>query len=394
MLPLESYYNKDKHLVIGLMSGTSADGIDAALCEIEGCGEDIKVKQLDFLFTPFSQEIRDKILWIASGNECNAEEICKLKTLLGILYSDACRALVEHAGVSMSEIDLVGNHGQTIWHIPKETDYLGYPLSGTLQIGEDAIIAENLGCPVVGDFRVRDMAAKGQGAPLVPYTEYILYRSKSECVALQNIGGIGNITILPPNCSLDDVIAFDTGPGNMVIDALIIHATKGKLQYDEGGNYGMKGKVSEELLSYMLSDTYLTKPLPKTTGREQYGPAYVDKILGNAEALGLSDPDIVATATRFTAESIRIGIENFAPVKPDRLIIGGGGSHNKLLIKDLKELLPGCIICTGEDMGFSSDAKEAVAFAILANETVFGRANNVTSVTGASHPVVMGKISI
>lgn len=394
MLPLENFYKKDKHLVIGLMSGTSADGIDAALCEIEGYGTDTKIKQVDFLFTPFPTEVRDKILWIASGNECNAEEICKLKALLGILYSDACRALCEHAGVSASEIDLVGNHGQTIWHIPKETEYLGRKITSTLQIGEDANIAEAMGCPVIGDFRVRDMAAGGQGAPLVPYTEFLLYRSETECVALQNIGGIGNITILPPACRLGEVTAFDTGPGNMVMDALIIHATRGRKQFDEGGEFAARGRVNEKLLNYMLSDTYLSKHLPKTTGREQYGPAYVDKILTFAEPLGMTDYDNVATATRFTAETIKIGIEKFAPVKPTKLIVGGGGSHNRILMKNIKDLLPDCKVCTCEDMGFSSDAKEAVAFALLAHEAAYGMTNNVTSVTGAKHPVVMGKISI
>ena len=394
MLPLENFYKKDKHLVIGLMSGTSADGIDAALCEIEGSGTDTKIKQVDFLFTPFPTEVRDKILWIASGNESNAEEICKLKALLGILYSDACRALCEHAGVSASEIDLVGNHGQTIWHIPKETEYLGRGITSTLQIGEDAYIAEAMGCPVIGDFRVRDMAAGGQGAPLVPYTEFLLSRSATECVALQNIGGIGNITILPPACRLGEVTAFDTGPGNMVMDALIIHATRGRKQFDEGGEFAARGRVNEKLLNYMLSDTYLSKPLPKTTGREQYGPEYVDKILTFAEPLGMTDYDNVATATRFTAETIKIGIEKFAPVKPTKLIVGGGGSHNRILMKNIKDLLPDCKVCTCEDMGFSSDAKEAVAFALLAHEAAYGMTNNVTSVTGAKHPVVMGKISI
>ena len=390
---LEDFYKKEKHLVIGLMSGTSADGIDAALCEVSGFGIDTKIRQVDFLFTPFSEEVRNKILWIAGGNECNAEEICKLKALLGILYSDACRALCDHAGVSLSDIDLVGNHGQTIWHIPKETEYLGRKITSTFQIGEDAYIAEALGCPVIGDFRVRDMAAGGQGAPLVPYTEYILYGSKTECVALQNIGGIGNITIIPPNCKLDDLTAFDTGPGNMVMDALVYHATK-KLRFDENGDFAAKGKVNDKLLAFMLDDAYLSKSLPKTTGREAYGPEYVDRILEFAEPLGITDHDIVATATRFTAEAIRIGIEKFAPVKPTRLIVGGGGSHNKTLMNFIKELLPDCEVCTGEDMGFSSDAKEAVAFALLAHEAAYGMANNVTSVTGAKHPVVMGKISI
>jgi len=394
MHPLENFYKNESHLVIGLMSGTSADGIDAALCRITGAGTETKVEQLDFLFTPFEEEVRNKILSIAGGESCNAEEICKLKTLLGILYSDACKALCAHAGISVAQIDLVGNHGQTVWHIPRPTQYLGHTFASTLQISEDAEIAEAMGCPVVGDFRVRDVAAKGQGAPLVPYTEFLLYRSDKETVALQNIGGIGNITILPKDCTLDQVTAFDTGPGNMVMDAIVSRITNGRMGYDDKGEMAAKGQVSKELLDYMLDDPYLSKPLPKTTGREMYGPLYVDKLFEKAEELGIKDYDILATATRFTAEAIRIGIEKFAPVKPSRLVVGGGGSHNPTLLGFLQDLLPECKILTGEDMGYSSDAKEAVAFAILAHEAMYGNSNNVPSVTGADKPVVMGKLSI
>ena len=394
MHPLETFFKKEKHLVIGLMSGTSADGIDAALVEISGNGTDTKVKQIDFLFTPFEEQVRNKILKIAGGEKCDAEEICKLKTLLGILYADACKALCEHASISTAEIDLVGNHGQTIWHIPKPTEYLGHTFISTLQISEDAIIAEEIGCPVIGDFRVRDMAAGGQGAPLVPYTEFLLYRSKEETVALQNIGGIGNITILPKDCKLSEVTAFDTGPGNMVMDAIVSRMTEGKVGYDDGGKMASQGVVSDELLKFMLDDPYLSKSLPKTTGREMYGPAYVDKIIAKARELGIKDLDLLATATRFPAEAIRIGIEKFAPKKPTKLVVGGGGSHNETLMKALKELLPYCKVMTGEEMGYSSDAKEAVAFALLAHEAAFANANNAPSVTGAHCPVVMGKLSI
>ena len=394
MHPLARLWEKESRLVIGLMSGTSADGIDAALTRITGNGKDTKVEQLDFVFVPFPQNIREKILFIAGGGELTAGELCKFKTLLGVLYADACVLLCEHAGVSKDEIDLIGNHGQTIWHIPVEEEYLGRKFAATLQVGEDAQIAEVMHCPVVGDFRVRDVAAGGQGAPLVPYTEYVLFCDKKENVAFQNIGGIGNITILPANCKMEDVIAFDTGPGNMVIDALVNHYTKGKETFDDGGRMAASGKVSPTLLEFMMNDSYLDKPLPKTTGRELYGPRYVKRLIEEAEKEGVAMQDVIATATLFTAKSIEAGIRKFSPVKLSRLVIGGGGSKNETLLSNLQQLLPETKVLTGEDLGYSSDAKEAVAFAILANETIFGNTNNVPAVTGARGGVVMGKVTI
>ena len=387
-------WNKPSRLVIGLMSGTSADGIDAALTRISGCGTETRAELLGFLFTPFPPEVREKVLHVAGGGEANAAEFCRLKTLLGRLYGEACLALCRQEGIAPEQVDLVGSHGQTVWHIPQPEDYLGRTLTGTLQIGEDALIAQAVGCPVVGDFRVRDMAAGGQGAPLVPYTEWLLYREEGRAVALQNIGGIGNVTILPAGCALEEVTAFDTGPGNMVMDALVRRLTGGERTYDGGGRLAAAGRVSRPLLAWMLADPYLEKAPPKTTGRELYGEGYVRRLLAEAERLGVDLQDALATATRFTAETVAVGLERFAPARPERLVVGGGGSWNETLLVHLRDCLPGCQVVTNEDLGRNSDAKEAVAFAVLANEAVFGVCNNAPAATGASRPVVMGKLSL
>jgi len=381
-------------LAIGLMSGTSADGIDAVLVEITGCGVSTKVAQRAFLTLPFSDETRRRILRVAAGDFGGSEELCRMNFYLGELHADACEALCAQAGVAPGDIAFVGSHGQTVFHAPDAQEYLGRPVRGTLQITEGSVIAERLGCPVVSDFRVRDMAAGGLGAPLVPYTEYLLYRDDTRTVGLQNIGGIGNITILPKGCALDEVSAFDTGPGNMVMDALAARLTGGQARYDDGGRLAAGGAVNAALLAWMLKDPYLRTPPPKTTGREVYGAAYVDALCAEASALGCTLSDALATATRFTAECIRVGVERFCPQRPQRLIVGGGGSMNPTLMAHIADCLPGCEVLTNEQLGLDSAAKEAVAFAVLANETLYGLANNAPGATGAAHPVVMGKISL
>ena len=228
-------------LAIGLMSGTSADGIDAALVEISGCSTDTRVRLLSFLTLPFSDAARARILRVAAGDFGGTEELCLLNFYLGELSADACEAVCAQAGVAPDKVSFVGSHGQTVFHAPDAREYLGRPVRGTLQTGEASVIAERLGCPVVSDFRVRDMAAGGLGAPLVPYTEYLLYRDAQRTVGLQNIGGIGNITVLPKGCSLNDVFAFDTGPGNMVMDALAARLTEGKARFDDGGRLAAQG---------------------------------------------------------------------------------------------------------------------------------------------------------
>lgn len=385
--------NKKTRLVIGLMSGTSADGIDAVLTKITGTGIEMKAEELAFLFLPFEKEVHDRIVAVANGTFGGAKELCAMSNYLGKQYALACKLLCEKAGILPEDVDLVGNHGQTVWHMPAAEPYLKDMVRGTLQIGEDSYIAEELGCPVVGNFRVRDMAAGGLGAPLVPYVEYLLYRKEDETVALQNIGGIGNVTILPKACTLEQVTAFDTGPGNMLIDAWVQRMTKGEKTFDEGGRLAAGGKVHQGLLAFLMEDPYLQLPPPKNSGREYYGRAYVDKIEEYARRHQISDVDCLRTITRFTAESIAFGLEHFAPEMPRQLIVGGGGSHNPVIMKELQSCLPGCRVLTNEDIGFDSDSKEAAAFAILANEAVCGSCNNVPSVTGAKNPVIMGQIT-
>ncbi len=385
--------DKKQRMVIGLMSGTSADGIDAVLTRITGSGLEIKVEEINFLFLPFSKEVHNQIIRIAGGKHGGAEDLCKLANYLGQQYAKACEMLCLQSGIDKSDVDLVGNHGQTVWHMPKATEYLNEQIRGTLQIGEDAYIAQALGCPVVGDFRVRDMAAGGLGAPLVPYVEYLLYRKKDKTVALQNIGGIGNVTILPANCTLDQVTAFDTGPGNMLIDSYISKITNGCQTYDNGGRMAAQGKMNNALLDFLMKDPYLRLVPPKNSGREYYGREYLYNICKYAEKQRISEKDCLRTITRFTAQSIAYGLKHFTSKVPEQLIIGGGGSHNPLILSDLAACLPECEILTNEDIGYCSDSKEAVAFAVLASEAVSGNCNNVPSVTGSCMPVIMGKIT-
>ena len=387
--PFLNLWAKPSRLVVGLMSGTSADGIDAVLTRITGYGLTTKVEQLGFYFLPFDEATRNRILAVAGGDFGGTKEICLLGTHLGKLYAQAVRELLRETGVD--RIDLIGNHGQTVWHIPEDTPYLGTTHRGTLQIGDPSYLAEEFGCPVVSDFRIRDMAAGGLGAPLVPYTEFLLYRSETEDVALQNIGGIGNVTLLPAGCELDEVTAFDTGPGNMVMDALVSRLTGGKQSYDDGGRLAASGKVIPELLEWMLKDPYLAKQPPKTTGREYYGKEYVEKLLSFGDYPLV---DVLTTATAFTAESIALSLRRFSPRMPARLVVAGGGSRNPTLLRFLQEALPDCKVQIQEDLGLDSDAKEAVAFAILANEALFGVCNNAPSATGAKHGVVMGRINL
>jgi len=390
---LNALEKKETRLVIGLMSGTSADGMDAVLAEISGSGLGTKVRTLGFVSLPYSDPVRSEILRLASGDAGGSRDLARFHFWLGQFSLEACLAVCEAAGVSPASIDLVGSHGQTLYHQPLAETYLGRPVRATLQLGEPSVICEGLGCPVVSDFRVRDLAAGGQGAPLVPYAEYLLYRRENETVGLQNVGGIGNLTVLPAGGKPEDTFAFDTGPGNMVMDQIVEIASGGAQRFDPDGRLAAAGAVSGPLLSFMLQDPYLKKKPPKTTGREAYGTEYVAVLMAKAQELGLSLEDLLATATRFTAECVRAAVRNFCPVKPDCLVVGGGGCRNATLMRDLRALL-GIPVLTNEDLGLDSDAKEAVAFAVLANECVCGHANNLVSVTGASHPVVMGKISI
>lgn len=392
--PITELTGKPSRLVMGFMSGTSVDGIDAVLTEITGFGIRTQVRQIAFITVPFPVPVREEILRLAGGAAATAADFCRISVLLGTLYADAGEQLCLKAGITPDRIDLIGNHGQTFWHIPEPQEYCGLTFRSTFQLGGDQILAERFGCPVVGDFRVRDVAAGGLGAPLVPYSEFLLYRSDTVCTGLQNIGGIGNLTVLPAGASLADVTAFDTGPGNMIIDAAVTKLTNGLRTYDEGGKIALSGSCHPGLLAYLMEDPYLKRCPPKTTGREYYGPDYMRRLYAKAGELAVSDTDLITTVTCFTAETVADAIRRFAPVYPGRLIVGGGGALNPALMSRLRDLLPGCKVITNEDLGLDSNAKEAIAFAILANETVFASPGNVPSVTGASHPVVLGRITL
>ena len=393
MVGLQELMRKDKKLVIGLMSGTSLDGIDAALVELQGSGTGTKAQLLHFINKPYTPRMRSRILTHCDGGGTTAS-LCQMNFLLGHQFAQAALELCQAAGLPASAVDLVGSHGQTVYHLPDPVEDEGFTLRSTLQIGEPAVIAAKTGAVTVGNFRVADMAWGGNGAPLVPYTEYLLYSDPQRHLALQNIGGIGNITLLPRGCRPEEILAFDTGPGNMVIDGVVAQLTGGQQHYDQGGRMGLAGKPCQPLLNQLLADPYFARPAPKTTGREYFGRNYTQRLLEQAAAYGLGAEDTVATATVLTAYSIAQAVDRHIPphLRPQRLIVGGGGSYNLCLLRYLCQALPDVEVLTNEDMGQNSDAKEAVAFAVLANETVHGQCGNLPSATGASRPAVLGCI--
>lgn len=372
---------------VGLMSGTSLDGIDGALVKIVGSGTDTKVELIHFINESLPEDIKEEIKNCCSINKSNVEAICSLNFKLGYLFSDTVKKLCKEANFSYHNLDFIGSHGQTIYHIPRE---YGNLVKSTLQIGEPSVIAYETGVTVVSNFRTMDIAAGGQGAPLVPYTEYLLYRSNKNRL-LQNIGGIGNVTAIPANCNIDDIFAFDTGPGNMIIDE-VVKVLK-KVPYDKDGAFAKAGTINKELLKELLDIPYINMEPPKTTGRELFGKQFVDELLKNWSFL--KEEDIIATVTVFTAHSIAENYKRFIfpNYRIDEVIVGGGGSYNNTLIDMLRELLPNCKVLIQEDLGYSSDAKEAIAFAVLANETLSGLSGNVIGATGAKERVILGNIT-
>ncbi len=379
-------------LAIGLMSGTSCDGVDAALVRITEIDASLQVEELGFLTVAYEEAVRERLLVLAKGSEGGSRELCLMDGLLGSLFAEAALAVCAKAGVDSSHIDLIGTHGHTFHHLPTSVDYLGHQVRSTLQLGQSCFLSEHFSCPVISDFRPRDLVAGGQGAPLVPFTEYLLYRQEGVCIGLLNVGGIANLTILPPSANLDEVVAFDTGMGNMVLDALVSQETRGAMRFDEGGKLALQGRVDEKLLSWMeRTDTYLPLPLPKSTGRELYGSEYVTCLCTEAKQRGVVFVDLLRTTTQFIARCVQRSVERFSPAKLDRLLVGGGGSHNLALLSALAEELK-TEVFTQEQVGCNSDSKEAVAFALLAYETLEGRPNNLLGATGARHRVVMGKV--
>jgi anhydro-N-acetylmuramic acid kinase len=370
----------------GIMSGTSLDGIDAAVVALEGA----RVNTLAFHTAPYPAQVRSALLAVSNA-DTHTREIARLHFLLPELYAAAFLEACRKAGVKPAQVAVLGCHGQTIYHEGRPTPFLGRRIASSLQIGDGSVLAARTGVPVVCDFRPADIAAGGQGAPLVPYVDYLLFRDpKLRRVAL-NIGGIANVTCLPPACKPAQVLAFDTGPGNMVIDQLMAHFTAGRRTFDRGGAFAASGSVHPLAVQQLLEDPYFRLRPPKSCGREQFGPAFVQRLLD----LGLSPQDTAATATYFTAAAIADGLARFAAAEdlpPDQIIVSGGGVHNKTLLRFLRAELPESDVVRSEVFGIDPDAKEAIAFAILARETLEGRPANLPAATGASRPAILGKL--
>ena len=385
---------KESRNVIGLMSGTSCDGIDACLVKITGNGLSTEVDIIGFETYPYKNEIRELIFEASCKETGTVDKICRLNFILGKLFADAARQIAVKLSVPLAEIDIVGSHGQTIYHVSSLKEKNDKEVRSTLQIGEPSVIAQETGVTTVADFRTRDIAAGGEGAPLVPYADFILFGRDGIGRAIQNIGGISNVTFLPADGNINEIIAFDNGPGNMIIDRFAETITDGKYKYDKDGELASKGKLNQELLERLCTHPYLSKLPPKSTGREDFGIQFSDDLYKQLKQDNIDVHDAIATITAFTAKSISDSYRKFIQphYKIDEVIISGGGVRNHVLSQFLKDYLVDVSISRVDDFGIPSDAKEALAFAILANEAISGNPGNVPSATGAKESVVLGKI--
>lgn len=377
-------------VVVGLMSGTSADGVDAAVVKIQRRGAKRSVTPVSFQTFPYPRTLKRRILRLMHGEVAGAEEIASLDVGVGGCFAAAALSAIGRAGISLRRVDLIGSHGQTVCHRPRESE------PATLQLGEPAVIAERTGITTVADFRPGDVAAGGEGAPLVPYAHFILFAHPKFTRAIHNLGGISNLTLLPAAVDAREITAFDTGPGNMVIDGLCRRLSRGRRAFDLNGAQAQRGRVDEDLLRSLLRHPYFSRRPPKSTGAEDFGAEFVARLLRRARRKRLGAADLLATATALTARSIGKAYRELVLPrirKLNEIYFAGGGRRNRALMAMLKEELPFARVGVVEELGFDGDALEAQAFALLAYEAVEGVAANLPRVTGARHPVVLGKIT-
>jgi anhydro-N-acetylmuramic acid kinase len=384
---LENLTRRRRRVAMGLMAGTSLDGIDVALVAVEGFGRKRQVQTLATHFEPYTDEEREGLLKLM--REGSSEALTAWNTYLGERFAEAAQSALQKS--ALLTVDFVGSHGQTIWHAP-DARLFGRSVPGTLQIGEPDVIAARLGVPVIADFRTRDMAYGGQGAPLVPFVDWLLLSDASEARVVLNLGGMANLTVLPADGSPDSIRAFDTGPGNALIDLAVRWGTGGQQRYDRDGERAARGQVIPALLEHLLAHPFLKQPPPKSTGREVFGEAFLQAIL--AEFAQSSLDDVLATLTEFTARAIAVSLERWVlPELPvQRLIVSGGGVHNRTLMARLQSLLPAIPIESSTLYGIDPDFKEAIAFALLADSYLQGEAVTYPGTTGVAQPVRLGKL--
>ncbi len=382
--------------VIGMMSGTSADGIDAALVEISGAPPAITARLEGHFHTAFPDYLRERILRLANGGATNTAEVSELNFLVGEELSRAALAACKKWRVGLKDVGLIGSHGQTIFHQGVKSKYQGkMRVPSTLQVGDISVIAARTGITTIGDFRPADMAAGGQGAPLIPFADYLLYGDSLRGRVALNIGGIANVTVIPAHAKPEEVFAFDTGPGNMIVDALVERTSHGRQAFDRDARIALSGRTISELLVRLMREPYLRQKPPKSAGREQFGAAYAAELLGWGKRHCAGAPDLIRTATIFTAMSIADAFRRFILPRAhvEELIVAGGGAHNPLMMAQLAAALPGVEVVPGSRFGVPPEAKEAFGFALLAYETFHGRAANLPSATGAKRAAVLGKIA-
>lgn len=367
---------------IGIMSGTSLDGIDIFVVDITKIDNSYKYKIDKFVSYPYKNELVKRILDVSKIETSDVQKICSLNFEIGYAYQEAIEMMINDGLLDMNEIEFIAIHGQTIWHNPNNMDNY---FSSTLQIGEPSVLAYKYNKKVISNFRTMDIVAGGSGAPLIPYIDYLIYSNDKKNIALQNIGGIGNVCYIRKGASLDEIIAFDTGPGNMLIDGAMRELYN--LPYDDGGKIALKGKIDNDIIDELLDDDYLKMNYPKSTGREKYNDIYLLKLIKKMKEKNRCDEDIIATITAYTAYTIIDQYNRFLN-DVDEIIISGGGSHNECIIKILRENLKAEIKI--ED---NQDAFEAFGFAILGHLRLLNRPSNVKKVTGASRFVCLGNIT-
>lgn len=391
---LRELFAKDRFLAVGLMSGTSMDGVDAALVRLPADREDSSADLVAFESEPYPGELRASLMEIAFGDQCTAEDIAVLQTGVAVSFSNAFFAVCRQADVDPRSVDFIGSHGQTVAHVPPAPGQRA-AIAGTLQLGPPGMIAALTGVTTVGDFRVADVALGGQGAPLVPFADFLLRRSKTENRIVLNIGGIANLTYLPKNCGLCEVIAFDTGPGNMVLDELfrVLYPALGP--YDRSGAKAGEGFASAALVDAFLGFEYFDRKPPKSAGHREFGARFAWEFLARAQSAGLKNPDVLASATLLTTRSIGRAVRSF--IEPlggvDAVFVSGGGSRNHTMLSQIQKELAPARVAAIDELGLPSEAKEAVDFAVLARETILSRDNVIHKVTGSSKALVLGVIA-